>query len=170
MAPGQETSADSSTLAQLKRLVELYESRQAKSVAYSTVASVGVGLLAVAIGTGLIAAWSYYRDSMESVQQTKKAVDTLAMNTKASVDALNQKIGSLEAQLGVWNNDVQFSPPDGVLQSNDTPPIPNVRPYGGDGSVLCNNGYYVVGLYVSKGSTNLLNGLKLICRKLNAKG
>jgi hypothetical protein len=113
MSVGQETSAESSSLAHLKNLVQLYETRQAKSAAHSMLASVGVGLIAVAIGTGLIAAWTYYGDSIASIPQTKMAVEMLQSkldslgdlktqlaSTESKASGLDARFNSLETQLG----------------------------------------------------------------------
>jgi hypothetical protein len=109
------------------------------------------------------------RKKQESeVKQIQSSINALQSQLTQTNSATAAQIAQIRNGLSIWNNDFQFSPPNGSVQPGG-PPVPNVGPYGGDGSILCNNGYYVVGLYVFRESAGL-NGLQLICRKLNAGG
>jgi polyhydroxyalkanoate synthesis regulator phasin len=99
MAPGQETSRDSLSLEQLKLLIDTYEARQAKSVGYSFLATVGAGTVLLAIAAGLLFGWTYYQNAIGVVQQTRQMTQDLQASFKDIATTEAQLSNQLQRQI-----------------------------------------------------------------------
>jgi hypothetical protein len=105
--------------------------------------------------------------ALESDLGKYKQQNDAAIN--AAIQSDSAQISKTRLDLLEWDQDSQYSPPQGKVQDQTPRPVPSIVPYGGNGSVICNPGYYMVGLYIER-TGNGVNGIQLICRRLNVAG